>query len=95
MPDAPDWSRREAKMFGEQQPKGDDPDDMPKLAARLFRTRDGRVWLEKMRRLKFDVSIGPEVTQAYMYYLEGQRQILRDIIHAIQRAEQAEENKQK
>jgi hypothetical protein len=88
--DPPDWSKREAQMAGQRELKSEDPDALENLSVRLFRTRDGRLWLQKMLKIRFDLSQGPDSPAPRLYYLEGQRQILRDIVHAIERAEAKE-----
>jgi hypothetical protein len=94
--DPPDWGAREARMLREPAPpKPDDPDEMSKLAPRLFRTRDGRVWLDRMSHRLFAHAIGMEPSEAMLRYLEAQRDMLREIVRHIDAAERAEKAQQK
>lgn len=97
MPDAPDWGQREARMFGEQKAaeKPPDTDDLPLLEPRLFRTRDGRVWLERMSRALFDHALGPEPSEPLLRYFEAQRDLIRRIRRHIREAEAREAAPQK
>lgn len=96
MPDAPDWGQREARMRAEPAPpKPEDPDELSKLAPRLFRTRDGRVWLDRMSTRLFSPSIGIEPSEAMLRYYEAQRDIIREIRRYIEHAEAADKNQQK
>jgi hypothetical protein len=81
-------------MFHEKRPPAaPDTDDFPHLNPRLFRTRDGRMWLERMSRNLFDLMLGPNVPEAMLRYLEGQRDIIRRIKNDIAAAEKAETDK--
>lgn len=73
----------------------DDTDAFPILNPRLFRTRDGRVWLERMSRALMSPSMGAEPSEARLRYFEAQRDILRGIMRHIEAAERAEETKKK
>lgn len=90
--DPPDWSKREERMFhGKHESTPDDTDAFPFLNPRLFRTRDGRVWLERMSRV-LDQSMGPTVPEAMLRYVEGQRDLIRRIKRDIEEEEKKEEH---
>lgn len=72
----------------ENRRRGDTPeqaiDDFAIVHARLFSTPDGAAWLAQMRSRLFGTSIGPEVSDQYLRFLEGQRQLIRDIDREIE-----------
>jgi hypothetical protein len=77
-------------MFHEKQPASPpDTDGLPMLNPRLFRTRDGRVWLDRMTR-QLEVSLGPTVEESTLRYVEGQRDLIRRIKKDIEEAEKKE-----
>jgi len=48
-----------------------------RAAARLFATPDGRLLLAHLRRLTCERVLGPEVSDAALRFLEGQRALVR------------------
>jgi hypothetical protein len=60
-------------------PSAPEDDTLADLCARLFSTIDGREFLRRQRELKFGASIDPNIPEAHLRHLEGQRQMLRDI----------------
>ena len=89
--DPPDWTKREERMFhAKHEPTPDDTDAFPFLNPRLFRTRDGRVWLERMSR-NLDIMLGPNVPESMLRYIEGQRDVIRRIKNDIAEAEKKEQ----
>lgn len=92
MIEPPSWDERERKMAGEKPAKpAPDTDDFPILEPRLFRTRDGQVWLERMTRALFDHALGAEPSEPLLRYLEAQRDVLRRIRRHIREAQAREE----
>lgn len=54
-------------------------DDFAIVHARLFGSRDGQAWLDQMRARKFGCSIDPNISNEHLRFIEGQRQMIRDI----------------
>jgi hypothetical protein len=59
--------------------------ELDELCARLFTTPDGKDWLELMWADKFDRSLDPEISEARLRHLEGQRDMLRDLMRRRER----------
>lgn len=80
MDDIATWDDLERRRRHERAPPVTlDGEDFAKLTLRIFGSRDGAVWFNHMTALKFNVSVAPDVPEARLRFLEGQRQLLRDI----------------
>lgn len=62
-----------------------DEGDLPGCFARCFRGADGDVALRHLRRMTVDIATGPDVTDARLRHLEGQRFIVNQIITLVER----------
>jgi hypothetical protein len=71
------WSTFESRRIAE--PASKEVDDFAIVHARLFSSPDGRAWLERMRNQLFGVSISPDISNEHLRFLEGQRQLIRNI----------------
>ncbi len=60
-------------------------DDLPGCFARCFRGTDGEAALRYLRRITLDIATGPDVTDARLRHLEGQRFITNQIITLVER----------
>mgnify|MGYP003111262684 FL=1 len=58
-------------------------DRTAQLAARCFRGADGVALLAYLRALTLDRALAPDATDAALRHLEGQRQLVRHLIHLI------------
>lgn len=74
------WDELEQRRRPERGPPVTlDGEDFAKLTLRLFGSRDGAVWFNHMTALKFNASVSPEISDARLRFMEGQRQLLREI----------------
>lgn len=71
------WSEFESRRLNE--PVDKEVDDFAIVHARLFSSPDGKTWLERMRAELFGAPIGPETSNKRLRFLEGQRELLRNI----------------
>ncbi|MDF1722568.1 MAG: hypothetical protein P1U65_17985 [Minwuia sp.] len=60
-------------------------EDLPRCFARCFRGTDGDVALRHLRRISLDIATGPDVTDARLRHLEGQRFMANQIITLVER----------
>ncbi|MAN81492.1 MAG: hypothetical protein CMM77_13730 [Rhodospirillaceae bacterium] len=60
-----------------------DSDRVARLAARCFRGADGTAVLDYLKTLTLDRALGPDAPDATLRHLEGQRQLVRHLIHLI------------
>lgn len=59
--------------------------DLPGCFARCFRGTDGDFALRHLRGMTVDIATGPDVTDARLRHLEGQRFIVNQIITLVER----------
>jgi hypothetical protein len=59
-------------------------DDFAITHARLFSCPDGTAWLGQMRARLFGTTIDPEISNERLRFMEGQRQMIRDIDRQIE-----------
>lgn len=76
------WSEFENRRRGETPEQA--VDDFAIVHARLFGSPDGREWLSQMRSRLFGTSLAPEISNEHLRFLEGQRQLIRDIDREIE-----------
>jgi hypothetical protein len=57
-----------------------DADCKELLTARVFDSRDGRLWLTNLADSLFYQNVPPEESSDRMRFFEGQRQLLREIL---------------
>lgn len=80
MNDLPGWDELENRTPTPRTPPVTlDGEDFSKLTLRLFGSRDGAVWFNHMTALKFNVMIAADISNERLRFLEGQRQLLREI----------------
>jgi hypothetical protein len=68
------------------------PDNERALAcacARLFASRDGRIVLSHLRRITLGVVLGPDVSDARLRHLEGQRSLVLSLLSLAARGQGA------
>ncbi|MBP7334950.1 hypothetical protein [Niveispirillum sp.] len=61
--------------------EGPDEDHLAAACARLFAGADGRLLLSHLTRIILGTSPGPEVTEARLRHLEGQRALVLALRH--------------
>jgi len=59
--------------------------DLPGCFARCFRGTDGETALRHLRRISLDIATGPDVADARLRHLEGQRFMVNQIIPLVER----------
>lgn len=62
--------------------------ELDRAFARCFRGADGEAALAHLRGLTLDIAAGPEVGDARLRHLEGQRFIVRTILNLVERGRQ-------
>jgi hypothetical protein len=72
------WSDMEATV------QVDAARDMRRSYVRVFESNDGAAVLEELRRLFLEREAGPEVNDAGLRHLEGQRSVVRHILRQIE-----------
>lgn len=65
--------------------KRPDPTTIAKSAAKCFAGSDGRQMLRYLRTITVERTLGPDVDDAHLRYLEGQRQLVQHISSLIER----------
>lgn len=73
----PNWTEFTARYLSPQH--GDDAESWATLHTQLFGSGLGKRWLDRQRAEKFGRSLPADVAESTLRYLEGQRQMLRDI----------------
>ncbi len=58
---------------------------LSQAAVRCFRGRDGEAVLAHLRALTLERALGPGATDAQLRHLEGQRQLVAQIINLVER----------
>lgn len=61
--------------------------DMAACFARCFRGSDGARAIAYLRRMTLDIASGPEISDARLRHLEGQRFITSQIISLVERGQ--------
>ena len=62
-----------------------DADDLARCFARCFRGSDGDRAIAHLRAVTLDIAAGPDMPDARLRHLEGQRFMVRNIINLIER----------
>lgn len=63
-------------------------DDLAKCFARCFRGADGERAIAHLKSQTTEIAMGPDMTDARLRHLEGQRFMVRTIINLIERERQ-------
>jgi len=62
-----------------------DPLQLDRIAAQFFQTDDGAYLLRFLRAITMDRTLGPDASDGLLRHLEGQRQIIAQLIKMTQR----------